>query len=81
MCFVRTNYICKSEKKNIYIKNNGKLNYDGCIYLTDGYASEPKIKCRIKLLWVVTSDIDTSHLINGKIIKLNINDWKFSRIR
>ncbi len=54
--------------------NNGKLNYDGCIYLTDGYASEPKIKCRIKLLWVVTSDIDTSHLINGKIIKLNIND-------
>ncbi len=54
--------------------NKGKLNYDGCIYLTDGYASEPKIKCRIKLLWVVTTDIDTSHLINGKIIKLNIND-------
>ena len=54
--------------------NKGKLNYDGCIYLTDGYASAPKIKCRIKLLWVVTSDINTSHLINGKIIKLNIND-------
>ena len=54
--------------------NKGKLNYDGCIYLTDGYASAPKIKCRVKLLWVVTSDIDTSHLINGKIIKLNIND-------
>ena len=54
--------------------NNGKLNYDGCIYLTDGYASEPKIKCSIKLLWVVTSSINTSHLIHGKIIKLNIND-------
>jgi predicted metal-dependent peptidase len=54
--------------------NKGKLQYDGCIYLTDGYASEPKIKCRVKLLWVVTTDIDTSHLINGKTIKLNIND-------
>ncbi len=54
--------------------NKGKLNYDGCIYLTDGYASEPKIKCPIKLLWVVTTNINTSHLINGKIIKLNIND-------
>jgi predicted metal-dependent peptidase len=54
--------------------NKGKLNYDGCIYLTDGYASEPKIKCPIKLLWVVTTNINTSHLIKGKIIKLNIND-------
>ncbi len=54
--------------------NKSKINYDGCIYLTDGYALQPKIKCRTKLLWVVTSDITTTHLIQGKIIKLNIND-------
>lgn len=54
--------------------NKSKINYDGCIYLTDGYAPQPKIKCRTKLLWVVTSNIKTTHLIHGKIIKLNIND-------
>lgn len=52
--------------------NKRKSNYDGCIYLTDGYAPEPKIKCRTKLLWVINTDTDTSHLKNGKIIKIII---------
>lgn len=57
--------------------NYNKLNYDGCIYLTDGYAPEPKVKSNTKLLWVVTNNSDTKHLINGKVIKLNINEHKY----
>ena len=57
--------------------NSNKLNYDGCIYLTDGYAPEPKVKSNIKLLWVVNNNSDTKHLINGKVIKLNINEYKY----
>ncbi len=54
--------------------NESKLNYDGCIYLTDGYGPKPLIKSKTKLLWVVNSDSETSHLINGKVIKLIINE-------
>ncbi len=54
--------------------NERKLRYDGCIYLTDGQAASPTVKSRIRLLWVVIGDTDTRHLINGKIIKLDINE-------
>lgn len=54
--------------------NESKVNYDGCIYLTDGYGYEPKIKPKKKLLWVVYSDIETDHLSTGKVIKLKINE-------
>ena len=37
-----------------YINKNKKMQIDACIYLTDGYAPEPKIKPRCKLLYVVT---------------------------
>ena len=37
-----------------YINKNKKMQIDACIYLTDGYAPETKIKPRCKLLYVVT---------------------------
>ena len=37
-----------------YINKNKKLKIDACVYLTDGYAPEPKIKPRCKLLYVIT---------------------------
>ena len=32
------------------------IKVDGCIYLTDGYASTPKVKTYCKMLWVLTPD-------------------------
>ena len=32
------------------------IKVDGCIYLTDGYASTPTVKPYCKMLWVVTPD-------------------------
>ena len=58
----------------IQFLNESKINYDGCIYLTDGYGPEPKIRPRKKMLWVVNTNIETSHLTTGKIIKLEINE-------
>jgi predicted metal-dependent peptidase len=58
----------------IQFLNESKVNYDGCIYLTDGYGPEPKIRPRRKMLWVVNTNIETSHLTTGKIIKLEINE-------
>jgi len=37
-----------------YINKNKKLQIDACVYLTDGYAPEPTIKPRCKLLYVIT---------------------------
>jgi predicted metal-dependent peptidase len=39
-----------------YLRDNRKTRYDGCIYLTDGYASEPTVKPPCKLLWLITAD-------------------------
>ncbi len=58
----------------IQFLNESKINYDGCIYLTDGYGPEPKIRPRKKMLWVLNTNIETSHLTTGKIIKLEINE-------
>ena len=55
-----------------YINKNKKMQIDACIYLTDGYAPEPKIKPRCKLLYVVTPDGNVgSHLKWGKVLKMN----------
>ena len=54
--------------------NEKKVNYDGCIYLTDGYGPEPKIKPIKKILWVINSNIEATHLTTGKIIKLITNE-------
>jgi len=54
-----------------YINKNKKLQIDACIYLTDGYAPEPKVKPRCKLLYVITPEGNTgSHLKWGKVLKI-----------
>ncbi len=54
-----------------FLRNNRLTHYDGCIYLTDGYAEEPTIKPPCPLLWVITPDgIDGEHLLYGRVIKL-----------
>ena len=47
------------------------MQFDGAIYLTDGYAEEPEIRPPCKLLWVITPDGDTGdHLKYGRTIQL-----------
>ena len=54
-----------------YINREKKL-YDGCIYLTDGFASEPKVKPRCKVFWIITPDGKIGpHLKYGRAVKLN----------
>ena len=46
--------------------------FDGCIYLTDGYADEPTVKPPCRLLWVVTANGRTGdHLPWGKQIQIS----------
>ena len=55
-----------------YIKRENKNLYDGCIYLTDGFASEPKVKPRCKVFWIITPDGKIGpHLKYGRAVKLN----------
>lgn len=45
--------------------------FDGCIYLTDGYADKPTVKPPCRLLWVVTANGRTGeHLPWGRQIKI-----------
>jgi len=45
--------------------------WDGCIYLTDGYAPAPQVKPPCKLLWVITAEGKTGeHLRWGRAVKL-----------
>ena len=54
-----------------WLKSNRMVRYDGCIYLTDGYAEAPTIKPPCKLLWVVTPDGRVGeHLRFGRTIQL-----------
>ena len=54
-----------------FLRSNRLTRYDGCIYLTDGWASEPTIRPPCPLLWVITADGTTGdHLKFGRIIKL-----------
>ena len=45
--------------------------YDGCIYLTDGYAPEPRIKPPCKVFWCITKDGKIGpHLKFGRVVKM-----------
>ena len=36
------------------------ITFDGVIYLTDGYASTPRVEPYCKLMWIITPDGDTN---------------------
>jgi predicted metal-dependent peptidase len=55
-----------------YINANRNLRIDACVYLTDGYAPDPQVKPRCKLLYVITPEGKLGpHLKFGKTIKMN----------
>ena len=55
-----------------YLNKNTNVLYDGCIYLTDGYASAPEIKPRCKVFWVITPEGSLgSHLKFGRALQIN----------
>ena len=54
-----------------HIKSNRFERYDGCIYLTDGYAPEPTIKPPCKVFWCITKDGEIGpHLKFGRAVKM-----------
>jgi len=54
-----------------FLRKNRQMQFDGCIYLTDGYASEPEICPPCKLIWIITPRGDSGdHLKYGRVIKL-----------
>ena len=54
-----------------HIRSNRFERYDGCIYLTDGYAAEPKIKPPCKVFWCITKDGKVGpHLKFGRVVKM-----------
>ena len=54
-----------------FLRKNRQMQFDGCIYLTDGYASEPEIRPPCKLIWIITPDGNAGdHLKYGRVIKL-----------
>ena len=54
-----------------HIRSNRFERYDGCIYLTDGYAPEPKIKPPCKVFWCITKDGNVGpHLKFGRVVKM-----------
>ena len=56
-----------------FLRKNRHMQFDGCIYLTDGYASEPKIRPPCKLIWVLTPGGRKDGLKYGRVIKLPEN--------
>ena len=55
-----------------YLKSNRFEKYDGCIYLTDGYAPEARIKPPCSLFWCITKDGKLgNHLKYGRAVKMN----------
>lgn len=55
-----------------HLRKNRLVRYDGCIYLTDGYANKPVISPPCPLLWVITSDGTTGNAKYGRAVKLKI---------
>ena len=54
-----------------HIRKNRFQRYDGCIYLTDGWAPEPKIKPPCKVFWCITKDGKIGpHLKFGRVVKM-----------
>jgi hypothetical protein len=53
-----------------YARSNRQLQFDGIVYLTDGYAAEPTIKPPCRVLWVLTPDGTKESLAFGTSIEL-----------
>ena len=54
-----------------FLRKNRQMQFDGCIYFTDGYAPEPEIRPPCKLFWLITPDGKVGeHLKYGRAIKL-----------
>ena len=53
-----------------YVRDNRQLQYDGIIYLTDGYAEKPTVSRPCRLLWGITPDGTTDNLAFGGNIQL-----------
>ena len=53
-----------------YIKSNRFKRFDGCVYLTDGYANEPTIVPPCKVFWLITPDGTTDNIKFGRCVKL-----------
>ena len=55
----------------VALRENRMERWDGCIYLTDGYAAEPRVRPPCKLLWVITpSGKIGSHLRFGRAVQI-----------
>lgn len=54
----------------LYVRDNRQLQFDGVIYLTDGYAETPTISPPCRLLWVVTPNGTKEYLAFGASIQL-----------
>lgn len=54
-----------------HLVNTRSEQFDGCIYLTDGYAPKPTIKPPCKVFWVITSDGTMDNLTFGRSVKLS----------
>ena len=54
-----------------WLRANRMTKYDGCIYLTDGYAPKPTVRPPCKLLWLVTESGGMGeHLVFGRSVLL-----------
>ena len=53
-----------------YARSNRHLQFDGIIYLTDGYAETPTIRPTCRVLWVITPDGTKENIAYGPAIEL-----------
>ena len=54
-----------------WVSNPRNGSFDACIYLTDGHATEPEVRPRCPLLWVITANGNAGqHLKFGRSIQL-----------
>jgi predicted metal-dependent peptidase len=55
-----------------WLRRENRQRFDGCIYLTDGYANTPYVRPPCRLLWVVTADgLIGDNLPWGKRIRIS----------
>lgn len=53
-----------------YLNHNRQDRFDGCIYLTDGWADTPEVRPPCKVLWVICKDGTDEHVNFGPAIQL-----------
>ncbi len=53
-----------------HARSNPHLQFDGIIYLTDGYAETPAIRPTCRVLWVITPDGTKENIAYGPAIEL-----------